>query len=79
AVLAAVQAIEPAVRACAESEHGVATVRIVVAGSGRVTTATVSGRFAGTPVGSCVARAVRTGRFPQFSGDRFELTYPFQL
>ncbi|AKF07034.1 hypothetical protein [Sandaracinus amylolyticus] len=79
AVLAAIQAVEPAVRACAEAEHGVASVRIVVAGTGRVTTATVGGQFAGTPVGSCVARAVRTARFPRFASERFEVTYPFQL
>ncbi|UJR80383.1 hypothetical protein [Sandaracinus amylolyticus] len=79
AVLAAIQAVEPAVRACAEAEHGVASVRIVVANTGRVTTATVGGQFAGTPVGSCVARAVRTARFPRFASERFEVTYPFQL
>jgi hypothetical protein len=39
----------------------------------------VSGPFAGTPVGSCVARAVRAARFPPFAEDRFEVTYPFQL
>jgi hypothetical protein len=79
AVLGAIQSVEPTVRACATAEHGTASVRIVVAGSGRVTIAQVSGQFAGTPVGSCVARAVRTARFPEFSSDRFEVTYPFQL
>jgi hypothetical protein len=78
-VLSSLQAVEPAVRACAVERHGVATVRIVVAPSGRVTVATVLGEFAGTPTGSCVARAVRGARFPPFSGERFEITYPFQL
>jgi hypothetical protein len=79
AVQSAIQAVEGNVRACSPDQHGTATVRIVVASSGRVTTATVSGQFAGTPVGSCVARAVRGARFPAFSAERFEITYPFQL
>ena len=79
AVQSAIQAVEGNVRACSPDQHGTATVRIVVASSGRVTTATVSGQFAGTPIGSCVARAVRGARFPAFSAERFEITYPFQL
>jgi hypothetical protein len=44
-----------------------------------VTTATVNGPFAGTPTGSCIARAVRAARFPPFAQPRFAVTYPFHL
>jgi hypothetical protein len=79
AVLSAVQGVEAAVRACGSDQHGVVTIRFVVAPSGRVTNATVIGPFAGTPTGNCVARVVRGARFPPFSGDRMAITYPFQL
>ncbi len=68
-----------AVTACAAGAHGLADVDIVIASSGRITTATVNGTFAGTPVGSCIARAVRGATFPPFSQPRFEVTYPFHL
>ncbi|MFO0683316.1 MAG: hypothetical protein U0234_14760 [Sandaracinus sp.] len=68
-----------AVRACAAGAHGLADVDVVIAGSGRITTATVNGTFAGTPVGSCIARAVRGATFPPFSQARFEVTYPYHL
>lgn len=68
-----------AVSACAAGAHGLADVDVVIAGSGRVTTATVNGTFAGTPVGSCIARAVRAATFPPFAQPRFEVTYPYHL
>ncbi len=68
-----------AVTACANGAHGLADVDIVISGSGRITTATVNGSFAGTPVGSCIARAVRGATFPPFSQPRFEVTYPYHL
>lgn len=68
-----------AVTACANGAHGLADVDIVIASSGRITTATVNGSFAGTPIGSCIARAVRAATFPPFSQPRFEVTYPFHL
>ena len=68
-----------AVRACAEGAHGLADVDVVIASSGRITTATVNGPFAGTPVGSCIARAVRGAQFPPFAQPRFEVTYPYHL
>ncbi|AKF09706.1 Basic proline-rich protein precursor [Sandaracinus amylolyticus] len=79
-VVAAMERIEASVSACAQGEHGTAIVAIVVAGeSGRVTSANVSGQFAGTPVGSCVARAVRNARFDRFERATFSVSYPFRL
>jgi hypothetical protein len=55
-------------------------VAITVAGSnGRVSAANVSGEFAGTPDGSCVARAVRGATFPRFSRASIVINYPFRI
>lgn len=49
---------------------GVARVQVTFAPSGRVTTANLSGPpFAGTPTGSCIARAFRSASVPPFAGD----------
>ena len=57
-----------------------AMVAITVAGAtGRVTGANVTGQFAGTPVGSCVARAVRGASFPRFQRASFVINYPFRI
>ena len=80
AVIAAMRAVQPAVRACAQGDrHGVATVRIVIGSSGRVRNAEVVGDFAGTSEGSCVARAVRGASVPPFSSASFAVTYPFPI
>jgi predicted Zn finger-like uncharacterized protein len=79
-VTTAMGRITGAVTACGGGEHGVATVQISVAGpTGHVSNATVGGQFAGTPVGSCIARAVRTASFPHFRNPTFSFTYPFRL
>jgi hypothetical protein len=77
-VSSAMAAVNPAVRACAGGQSGTAAIRIVFAGSGRVTTATVtSPPFAGTPAGSCMARAVKGARVPPFSNPTLTVTFPF--
>jgi hypothetical protein len=51
-----------------------------VSGSnGHVSNASVTGQFAGTPVGSCIARAVRGATFPRFANPTFTFSYPFRL
>ncbi|MBK8170428.1 MAG: zinc-ribbon domain-containing protein [Sandaracinaceae bacterium] len=80
AVRSAIGAVQPAVSACAQGQHGLATTSITVSGStGRVSNATVSGQFSGTPQGTCVARAVRGARFPRFRQAAFTISYPFRL
>jgi hypothetical protein len=74
----ALEGVRPQVEACFADSHGLAEVVVIAASSGRITTATVSGRFAGTPVGSCIARAVRGARMPPFSNDRFEVHYQYR-
>ena len=77
---AALRAVQTAVGACGAGEHGMATTQITVDGSsGRVTNAVVSGQFAGTPVGSCVARAARSAHFPRFRNPTFSVSFPFRL
>lgn len=79
-VVTAMQGVQGAVTACGNGEHGTATVSITVSGStGRVTAANVSGQFAGTPVGSCIARAVRGATFPRFTRPTFTVNYPFRI
>lgn len=57
--------------------QGMAMVNVVIGKSGKVTAATVSGKFAGTPTGSCVEKAVKSAVFPPSDG--FTTPYPFQL
>jgi predicted Zn finger-like uncharacterized protein len=69
-----------AVRRCGQGQSGTVMVNVVISGStGRVTSATVSGQFSGSPVGSCAARAVRGARFPRFRQSSLSVRYPFQV
>jgi len=76
-VIAAIDGVRPMLQSCAAARHGAALAHITVAGSGRVTHAIVSGAFAGTPEGSCIARAIRGAQFPAFAQAKIELSYPF--
>ncbi len=58
---------------------GSVTATLTYAPSGRVTTATVSGAFAGTPVGGCVASFLRGARVPPFSGERLTVRRTTEL
>lgn len=71
--------MKDSVRACVGGKHGIAKVEVTISGSGRVRKAVVTGVFAGTPEGSCIARTVRAARFPKFSGDPVTVEYPFVL
>ncbi len=77
-VRSALNAVAPAVEACADGRHGLATVSVVFTGAtGAVRSATVTGPYAGTPEGSCIARAVREAQVPTFSQGTFTVSYPF--
>jgi hypothetical protein len=78
-VLAALDPVRPKVAQCAPGQHGVAEVDITVSDTGAVTHAVVAGDFAGTPEGSCIARAVRGATFRPFQKPRFRVIYPFSL
>jgi hypothetical protein len=72
-------AVKPLVHACYEEYRvpGTAMADIVIAKSGRVSKAVVTGKFAGTPTGDCVEQAVMTATFPPSDG--FLTPFPYQL
>jgi hypothetical protein len=74
-VLAAMARVQPAVKACLPTGHGVATADMTILGrTGRVSSAQISGQV-GRP-GSCIARAVRKARFPKFAAESISIRYP---
>ncbi len=79
AVVAGMNSVKGKVSDCYQQFKvpGMAMVNIVIAKSGRVSSASVTGKFAGTPTGSCVEKAVKTASFP--ASDGFSTPYPFML
>jgi predicted Zn finger-like uncharacterized protein len=79
AVVAGMNSVKPKVAACYSEFKvpGMAMVNVAIGKSGKVTSATVSGKFAGTPTGACVEKAVKSASFPPSDG--FQTPYPFQL
>ncbi|MBI5480335.1 MAG: hypothetical protein HY906_15840 [Deltaproteobacteria bacterium] len=75
------KAVEPQVRACGRRGGGPAVVQVSVTvdGQGRVAEADTIGKFAGTPLGDCVAAAVRRARFRRTGSTPTKLTYPFMV
>ena len=56
-----------------------AMVNVVIGKNGKVTTATVTGKFAGTPTGACVEKAVKTASFPPSDGSEHAVPVPAQV
>lgn len=73
------EAVRGQLQSCAAGAHGRTTANVTVSGAGRVTYATIEGAFAGTPQGSCMARALRSAQFPQFASPQLRVRYPFAL
>ena len=78
-VIERLEAVRSSVRACAAGRSGVADLDITIAHTGSVMHVLVGGDFAGTTEGSCIARAVRTARFPTFKQERFRLLFPYAI
>lgn len=78
-VRAAMTSIQPELARCAKDRHGVAQVSLTVRSRGNVSYAVVGGAFAGSPEGSCIAKAVKDAKFPAFSRPSFKVTYPVRL
>jgi hypothetical protein len=78
-VVARLESVRSSVQACAAGRSGVADLDITIAHTGIVMHVLVGGDFAGTTEGSCIARAVRQARFPQFKQERFRLLYPYAI
>ena len=54
-------------------------VKIVARSSGAITVAQVQNSpFKGSPVASCIERAVKQKRFPKFSDPTLSFTFPFK-
>ncbi len=66
------------VKNCGQGKSGTITLKVVIGSSGRVVSATPTGAFAGTPIGSCAVRAVKSARFPRTSSS-LTVKYPFRL
>ena len=69
--------IMPKTKACYDQYKvpGTASVNVKVDTSGRVDSANVTGKFAGTPTGECVERAVKSAKFPPSDG----LSFPYPI
>lgn len=82
-ILSVVRRNAAAVRKCKAEPPGTGgtvPVRMVIAGTGKVSSADVaSGPAKGTAMGACVERTVKVFRFPQFRGDPMQITMPFAL
>jgi predicted Zn finger-like uncharacterized protein len=79
AVVAGMNSVKPKIAACYNEykQQGMAMVNVVIGKNGKVASATVTGKFAGTPTGACVEKAVKSASFPPSDG--FSTPYPFQL
>jgi hypothetical protein len=78
-VTAALNAVVPALQKCVGDRHDTADVTLTVRPGGFVSYAVVSGPYAGSNEGSCIARAVKAAKFPAFTDPSVRITYPFQL
>jgi predicted Zn finger-like uncharacterized protein len=78
-IVTAMKGVQPKVQACANQfkAPGTAMATISVASGGRVSSATVTGKFAGTPTGSCVEQAAKSAKFPSCQSMSFP--WPFTL
>jgi predicted Zn finger-like uncharacterized protein len=79
AVVAGMNSVKPKISACYDQfkQQGMAMVNVVIGRNGKVSQATVTGKFAGTPTGACVEKAVKSATFPPSEG--LSTPYPFQL
>jgi hypothetical protein len=79
-VRSVMEGLRPALLECAANGHGLTHVQLTVTPNGRTRAIRVSGAFAGSPEGSCMARAARTAEFPPYEGDEaVTLRYPYRL
>lgn len=78
-IVTAMRSVQPKIQACANQFKvtGTARANISVASGGKVTSATVTGKFSGTPTGSCVETAAKSAEFPPCMPTNFP--WPFTL
>jgi hypothetical protein len=73
------EALRPALEACTANLHGTMFANVTISGSGRVNYSIIEGAFAGSPEGSCMARALRSASFPHFAATSLTVRFPFVL
>lgn len=73
--------VRPRVQACNAQYRvpGTVNLNITIARTGKIQSAVVTQKFAGTPTGSCVEKAVKGASFPKFSGPPMTIDYPFVM
>ena len=78
-IVSAMKAVQPRVKECFNQYKvpGIANISISVSKGGRIASASVTGKFAGTPSGTCVEAAAKTAKFPPCEAMSFP--WPFQL
>jgi hypothetical protein len=74
-----INAVKPAAKSCYKGTQGTAMTKIVIAPSGKISKVTVTGQFAGTPEGECVASAIKGATFPAWDGGPASFSYPILL
>jgi hypothetical protein len=72
-------AINPKVLSCYAGTQGTASVKLTVLPTGQIQKVTVTGQFAGTPVGACVEGAVQMVSFPAWDGPPQSVSYSYLL
>ena len=81
AAVAALGAAAASASSCKKPDGptGTGKASVTFAASGRATATNVSGSFAGTDVGGCVARLFRAAKVPAFSGDPVTVSKSFSI
>jgi hypothetical protein len=72
-------AIRAKAQGCYNGTQGMASVKLTIAPTGRVTKVAVTGPFADTPVAGCVEAAVRGATFPAWDGAPQSFGYSYLL
>jgi predicted Zn finger-like uncharacterized protein len=79
-IVSAMRAVQPKVKECYNQYKvpGIANVSIAVAKGGRVSSAVVTGKLAGTPTGACVEAAAKSAKFPPCESMSFPWPFPLR-
>ena len=80
-VVAGMNASRPKIAACYNQFKvpGMAMVNVVIGKNGKVTIGDVTGKFAGTPTGACVEKAVKSASFPPSDGPLDAVPVPAEV
>ena len=78
-VKAGMRSVAGKVKRCGKGKSGLVVMDVVIGKNGRVIRAHATGALAGSKTGKCAANAVKRAVFPEFSGPRIGVEYPFRL